>query len=566
MGKPTQHKSDQLLDKKENDSLGTTVNESIGREELEKLVPVFSENEKSDMLLYHQLSKQYTKMLNDEAMGEFKEHPVWGPMIAQMSAEMIEESNKASQKLQEDAIVNDNWIPYIENSFVQGRQYANMGVRLKDWLDLILIAKKYIVSILQRELKDDSPTLISAYRGMNLLTDIGLYFIGEAYLREEKKKIEKATLDIIELRESSKYTRSLFEANLDPLATISVSGKLMDVNNALVKATGVPRENLLGTDFSIYFQNPGKARKIYEEVFEKEIIVDYPLTIKHKNGHLTEVLYNASVYKDDSGKVIGAFASARDITLQKELNELEQIKKVEQKREEYTNLLELKNTQLLDFCNIVSHNLRAPLTNISMLVDIIKLAETDEERMEIMSKIKPVAQHLNEVFNELLESVQIREDTEIQSDRLNLEEMLNAVLVNYETQIKAFEADINVDFSAAAEVVFPQKYLESILANLIGNSLKYRSPERKLSLEVRTEKTPEGIILSVADNGLGIDLERHSNALFKIRKVFHDHPEAKGFGLFLIKTQIDSMGGEIWAESAPNVGSTFYVKFKNNNI
>ncbi len=115
----------------------------------------------------------------------------------------------------------------------------------------------------------------------------------------------------------SQYVRSLIEASLDPLVTISVKGKITDVNEALIKVTGISRENLIGTDFSEYFTKPLKAREGYQQVFEKSFVSDYPLTIKHKNGNLTDVLYNASLYKNEEGKVLGVFAAARDVTEQK---------------------------------------------------------------------------------------------------------------------------------------------------------------------------------------------------------------------------------------------------------
>lgn len=106
----------------------------------------------------------------------------------------------------------------------------------------------------------------------------------------------------------------MIEASLDPLVTISPEGKITDVNEASVKVTGILRENLIDTDFSNYFTDPKKAQQGYLRAFEKGFVSDYPLTIKHKNGNLTDVLYNASVYKDDKGNVLGVFAAARDVT------------------------------------------------------------------------------------------------------------------------------------------------------------------------------------------------------------------------------------------------------------
>src|SRR5579862_1538441 len=113
------------------------------------------------------------------------------------------------------------------------------------------------------------------------------------------------------------YARSLIEASLDPLVTISVDGKITDVNEATVKVTGLLREKLIGTDFSNYFTEPERAREGYQRVFAQGSVTDYPLTIRHIDGRLTDVLYNASVYRDSLGNVLGVFAAARDVTERK---------------------------------------------------------------------------------------------------------------------------------------------------------------------------------------------------------------------------------------------------------
>jgi len=120
--------------------------------------------------------------------------------------------------------------------------------------------------------------------------------------------------DITDEIRLTQYARSLIEASLDPLVTISAEGKITDVNEATIKITGVAREKLVGTDFANYFTEPEKAREGYQLVFSQGFVTDYPLTIRHVDGRLTDVLYNASVYKDSLGKVLGVFAAARDIT------------------------------------------------------------------------------------------------------------------------------------------------------------------------------------------------------------------------------------------------------------
>jgi PAS domain S-box-containing protein len=149
--------------------------------------------------------------------------------------------------------------------------------------------------------------------------------------------------DISEEIRMSQYARSLIEASLDPLVTISGEGKITDVNEATTKVTGVPRQKLIGADFSDYFTEPEKAREGYRQVFAKGMVTDYPLTIRHADGALTDVLYNASIYRDEHGAVLGAFAAARDVTAQKRA----EAQIAEQRAKELERLAELERFQQL---------------------------------------------------------------------------------------------------------------------------------------------------------------------------------------------------------------------------
>jgi PAS domain S-box-containing protein len=150
----------------------------------------------------------------------------------------------------------------------------------------------------------------------------------EIRVKERTAELDEAVLDLQKqveqriraeeaFRSASLYARGLLEASLDPLITISAEGKITDVNEAAIQVTGVSREQLIGTDFSNYFTDPQKAREGYKKVFDTGFVTDYPLTIRHKNGRLTDVLYNAVVYKNEVGHIQGVFAAARDVTEQR---------------------------------------------------------------------------------------------------------------------------------------------------------------------------------------------------------------------------------------------------------
>jgi len=150
-----------------------------------------------------------------------------------------------------------------------------------------------------------------------------------------------AARDVTKQRQAQ-YARSLIEAGLDPLVTISPEGKITDLNEATVKVTGVAREELIGTDFSDYFTEPDKANEGYRRAFAQGSVTDYPLTMRHGDGTLTEVLYNASVYRDGAGNVLGVFAAARDVTEQKQAQAA-----IAQQAKELVRLAELERFQRL---------------------------------------------------------------------------------------------------------------------------------------------------------------------------------------------------------------------------
>ncbi len=160
---------------------------------------------------------------------------------------------------------------------------------------------------------------------------------------EEGVLVSSAIRDITAQKQGSQYARSLIEASLDPLVTISPEGKITDLNEATATITGAPREALIGTDFANYFTEPGKAREGYQQAFAKGFVTDYPLTIRHRDGRLSHVLYNASVYKDVNARVLGVFAAARDVTPLKKA----EVELADQRTRELERLAELERFQKL---------------------------------------------------------------------------------------------------------------------------------------------------------------------------------------------------------------------------
>jgi signal transduction histidine kinase len=230
-------------------------------------------------------------------------------------------------------------------------------------------------------------------------------------------------------------------------------------------------------------------------------------------------------------------------------------------RQANKHLLE-QNNQLEQFAFIAAHNLRAPLARILGLANLIKVSQSEDDRVLVMDKIVSSTHDLDHVVGDLNVILNIKKHTSNLAD-VDLEGVLERVKRTLEQEIQNTHAVVTSDFHEASKVYAVAPYVESILYNLISNAIKYRDPLRIPFIVIQTTIEQDDICLSVTDNGLGIDLSRFRQNLFALYKRFHLHVEGRGLGLYLVKTQIESMGGTIGVKSTPNEGTTFEVRFRH---
>ena len=296
----------------------------------------------------------------------------------------------------------------------------------------------------------------------------------------ERKRAEEA------LRSASAYARRLIEASLDPLVTISPEGKITDVNEASVQATGVPREKLIGTDFSDYFTEPAKAHEGYREVFSEGYVRDYPLAIRHLSGRVTEVLYNASVYRDGLGRVLGVFAAARDITQRKEAEaKVHQLNvELEQRVRERTAELTAANQELEAFCYSVSHDLRAPLRHVGGFADLLAKAAgpgLQEKGRHYLEEILDSIKQMGGLIDDLLLFSRMGR-AEMKLEPVSLERLVEEAKKQLEPESKG--RDIRWQQSPLPAVRGDGALLRQVLVNLLSNALKYTRPRQPAEIEI----------------------------------------------------------------------------------
>ncbi len=364
-----------------------------------------------------------------------------------------------------------------------------------------------------------------------------------------------------ELRATSRYARSLLEASLDPLVTISREGKITDVNAATVEVTGVSREQLLGTDFSDYFTAPEQAREGYRQVFSQGFVIDYPLTIRHRNGRLVDVLYNASVYRDAQGEVLGVFAAARDITERKRAEE--EVRRLNTELEERvarrTTQLQAAMQEMEAFTYSVSHDLRAPLRAMDgfsqALVEDYREALAGEGR-EYLRRIRAASQRMAQLIDDLLLLSRVTRG-EMQRTSVDLSRLARTIAA--ELQETDPTRRVVFDIAGGLTTTGDPRLLEQVLRNLLGNAWKFTGKHSAAHIQVGATEVDGGRAFYVRDDGAGFDMA-YADKLFGVFQRLHGMEEFEGTGIGLATVQriVHRHGGRVWAEGAPEGGATFY--------
>lgn len=388
------------------------------------------------------------------------------------------------------------------------------------------------------------------------LSALILWNAGELYVAAALRKQAEE-----ELRTASLYARSLIEASLDPLVTISAEGKITDVNEATIKATGVAREALVGSDFSNYFTEPDKARGGYQAVFANGFVTDYPLALRHVSGKVTEVLYNASVYRNDKGEVAGVFAAARDVTERKRAEE--ELRKSHEQLEELvsvrTSQLETANKDLEGFAYSVSHDLRVPLRAIDgFSQQVLKhySDKLDDEGKRYLKVVRDNTKKMSQLIDDILAFSRMGR-LGLSIAEVNMEELAHAVYEDLKPGLAGRE--LAMEIKPLPRCHGDLSMLRQVWVNLLANAIKFTRHKQASLVEVggRTEGTEN--IYYVKDNGAGFDMQ-YAEKLFGVFQRLHgvEEFEGTGIGLAIVKRIVTRHGGRVWAEGKVDEGATIY--------
>jgi len=261
---------------------------------------------------------------------------------------------------------------------------------------------------------------------------------------------------------------------------------------------------------------------------------------------------------NNDNKDYGYFLSNKDIT---------EAKNIAIEREKITADLMQHNNDLEQFTYIVSHNLRAPVANILGLTDILKNHDEEldkESKKQVVDRVYTSIKNIDTIIKDLNQILQARKTVEGRKENVDFETLLVAVKTSVRNNISDENIKFEFDFSAVDSMFTTRSYLYSIFYNLISNSIKYRRPEIQTIISIKSKKVSGQTELRFKDNGKGIDLDKNGQNIFGLYKRFDHSVEGKGMGLFIVRTQVNTLGGTIQVESKPGEGTEFILLFNKD--
>ena len=424
------------------------------------------------------------------------------------------------------------------------------------------------------ELSHDAPPPLMLLGGMTfslmLFALIHMQGLHARRMEETARALERGH---DELRAASKYARSLLEASLDPLVTIDAAGRISDANIAAEEVTGVPRQMLVGTDFSRYFTDPARAEAGYAQVFQAGTVRDYPLTIRHVSGRLTEVLYNAAVYRNESGEVAGVFAAARDVTeanavaaeLERHRHHLEHLVAertfaLAQAKEAAEAATDAKSA----FLAKMSHELRTPMNGVIGMANLLKRGDLSPRQADQLQKLLGASHQLLALINDILDYAHL--DTaqlKLHEQAFRPGEMVHEVVevLRHGAESKGLKLDAQVDDAVPLELFGDALRIRQVLLKLAENAVKFTEQGSvELSVQVCQVQGRSVVQFEVRDTGIGIgadDQQRLFQYFEQSDNGLARRYGGSGLGLAIARRLVELMGGRIFYESEEGKGSRF---------
>jgi PAS domain S-box-containing protein len=296
------------------------------------------------------------------------------------------------------------------------------------------------------------------------------------------------------------------------------------------------------------------AKKNVEKAFETLKDGSFNARTKEQDGGIRQIFTKWKFEFDKNHKPIRLFGILQDIT---------ESKLAEREREKMISDIIQRSKNLEQFTYIISHNLRAPIANILGIANVLKGKVTDADRTRIQQFLFTAVEKLDDTVKDLNKILQIRSEITESRESVDLPELVLFIKSSIQNLIQKENAQILTDFSFIDKLTTIKSYVHSIFYNLISNAIKYKHPHKAPVIQIKSYSYNNKTLISFKDNGTGIDLKQHGDKVFGLYKRFHENIEGKGLGLFMVKTQVEVLGGSISVKSELGTGTEFIIEFPN---
>jgi PAS domain S-box-containing protein len=473
-----------------------------------------------------------------------------------------------------------NYENYIEAGIWEGSNqlYELMGLDYsktknhQDWFDLIVPEQKEEVIAHFKHCIDTRQIFDKVYKIINPKTTqlIWLRGIGKLDFNEEDKPYKMiGTVQDVTSQMEEEIRLRLYESVItnatDGVAVTEVDpnnphgSKIIYINRSYERMTGYTLKEVKGKNPRI-LQGPLTQRDPLDKM-KLAIEMGEPYEIEVINYRKNKAPFWSSVsispLKDVKGNITHWIGIKRDISKRKEQ---------EQEREQLIRELTLHNKDLRQFSFITSHNMKAPLSNLQGLLNMIKEIDIQDNALkEIIEDFKVSTQQLNDTINDLVKILIIKENTSVEQEVINIATTISKVyekLTGLADDYK-HKPNITMILDEAQSIFFNRSYFEGIILQLMSNAIVFQSPDRQLQINITAYKSKNGIALSIKDNGIGLNTERYKDRLFGLYQRFHSISTSKGLGLYLVKSQMEALGGSVEIISNENEGTELLLHFKD---
>lgn len=380
---------------------------------------------------------------------------------------------------------------------------------------------------------------------------------GETYTLAVFTDITEIRQAQIRKRAAEILSKTILNSSLDAVIMVNNNGNVLDWNYQAESIFGYKKEEVLNNHI-IDFIAPHQLRPIYKATMNmflksgkgKAINNLVEINTMNKKGEIIPIELFIVVINMNGSNVFTGFL--RNITARKESeNHLKLL----------ANELGQQNEELRRFAYITSHDLRAPVINLNSLLSHYDTENPASElNVEIINRFKTSSKRIYDTLSDLLEVTRIKDKTATERQTLvsPLKVFTNCLSDN-DQDIKKINAELTYEFEGPESILTNASVLNSVFTNLITNAVKYRSPKRNLSINCTASMVKNEYTIRFQDNGLGMDLTKNKNKLFTLYQRFHNHVEGKGLGLYLVKSQLESLGGKLNIESELDKGTTFII-------